>query len=72
MGIVVSIFYYMVNPKNLEEYFYCKICSNESLEHFCHLNGDWKTVTCCVSHRIDCINESQQLSSVVEICHQKG
>ena len=55
---VVNNFRYMANFKNLEEYFYCKICSNESAEHFCYLNGDQLTVTCCDSHKTACFDES--------------
>ena len=58
---VVSNFQCMTNFINLEEYFYCKICSNESPEHFCYLNDDQKTVTCCDNHTTACINESCQL-----------
>ena len=58
---VISNFQCMANFKSLEEYFYCKICSNESPEHFCYLNDDQKTVTCCDNHTTACINESCQL-----------
>ena len=58
---VVSIFDYMAEFKNLKEYFYCKICCNKSSEHFCRLNDDQKTVTCCNSHTTACINKSHQL-----------
>ena len=58
---VISNFHCMANFKSLEEYFYCKICSNESPEHFCYLNDDQKTVTCCDNHTTACINESCQL-----------
>ena len=58
---VVSIFDYMAEFKNLKEYFYCKICCNKSLGHFCRLNDDQKTVTCCDSHTTACINKSHQL-----------
>ena len=58
---VISNFQCMANFKSLEEYFYCKICSNESREHFCYLNDDQKTVTCCDNHTTACINESCQL-----------
>ena len=58
---VVHYFRYMANFKNLEEYFYCKICSNESFEHFCHLNDDRKTFTCCDNHATACIDDSRQL-----------
>ena len=58
---VVINFHYMANIKNLEEYLYCKVCSNESPEHFCHLNNDHKTVTCCKKPTTACINESRQL-----------
>ena len=58
---VVINFCYIANVKNLKKYFYCKICSNESPKHFCHLNDDQKTVTCCDSHTTACINESCQL-----------
>ena len=58
---VVHYFRYLANFKNLEEYFYCKICSNEFSEHFCHLNDDQKTVTCCDNHATACIDDSRQL-----------
>ena len=58
---VVINFHCMANIKKFEEYFYCKICSNETLEHFCHLNDDQKTITCCDNHRTARINESCQL-----------
>ena len=58
---VVRKFHCMNNFNNLEEYFYCKICFDESSEHFCRLNDDRKTVTCCDNHRTACINESCQL-----------
>ena len=58
---VISNFQCMANFKSFEEYFYCKICSNESPEHFCYLNDDQKTVTCCDNHTTACINESCQL-----------
>ena len=58
---IISNFQCTGNFKNLEEYFYCKICSNESPEHFCYLNDDQKTVTCCDNHTTACINESCQL-----------
>ena len=58
---IISNFQCTGNFKNLEEYFFCKICSNESPEHFCYLNDDQKTVTCCDNHTTACINESCQL-----------
>ena len=58
---VISNFQCMDNFKSLEEYFYCKICFNESPEHFCYLNDDQKTVTCCDNHTTACINKSCQL-----------
>ena len=63
MGIceVIREFHYMANFNNFEEYFYCKICFDESSEHFCLLNDDKKTVTCCDNHTTACINESCQL-----------
>ena len=58
---VVSNFQCMANFNKLEEYFYCKICSVKTSEHFCYLNIDQKTVTCCDNHATACINESCQL-----------
>ena len=65
---VVNVFPYMIDS-NLEEYFYCKICSLESPEHFCHLNADQETVTCRVSNITACINESHQLPWFGEFCN---
>ena len=58
---VVDSFCYMANVKNLDEYFYCKICSNKTFEHFCRLNDDRKTITCCDNLTTACINKCCQL-----------
>ena len=58
---VINNFNYMAKFKAIDNFFYCNICCNKSSEHFCHLNDDHKTVTCCDSHTTACINESCQL-----------
>ena len=58
---VVNNFRYMANIKKFDKYFYCKICSNKFLEHFCRLNDDEKTITCCDNHTTICMDELLQL-----------
>ena len=46
IGKVIQNVQYMSNAGNLQEYFYCTICSNKSTEHFCKLRQDKKTHVC--------------------------
>ena len=57
---VINNFRYMADLKYFE-YFYCNICSNNCSEHFCSVNNDQKTVTCCVSRKTMCLTKSRQL-----------
>ena len=57
---VIRKFQYMSNVGNLEEYFYCTICSKETTEHFCQLREDKKTLVCCESCTAYVIDKSRQ------------
>ena len=57
---VIKKFSYM--DRNYRKYFYCNICSNNcSSEHFCRVNDDEKTVTCCVSRKTMSMTKPRQL-----------
>ena len=43
------------------EYFYCNIWFCKCSEHFCRVNDDKKTVTCCDSNKTMSLHESRQL-----------
>ena len=57
---VIHNFQYMSNIGNLEEYFYCTICSNKTTEHFCHLKEDKKTLMCYESFTANIIDNTRQ------------
>ena len=57
---VIHKFQYMSIVKNLEEYFYCTICSNKTIEHFCQLKEDKKTLICCESCTANVIDKTRQ------------
>ena len=56
---VITNFRYMADP-NYRVYFYCNICSNKCSEHFCIVNNDHKTVTCCDSRKTMSMTKSRQ------------
>ena len=37
------------------------MCSNNAYEHFCHVNEDKETFTCCKHSTTESINEPRQL-----------
>ena len=55
---IISNFRYMTKFKILTNTF---IVRHGSSEHFCYLNNDQKTITCCDSYTNVFINESRQL-----------
>ena len=57
---VISKFHYKAEPNNLKKYFYCKMCAYKCSEHFCIVNNDHKTVTCCDSRKTMSFNKSRQ------------
>ena len=57
---VIRNFQYMPDIGNLEEYFYCTLCSDKSTEHFCQLKKDKKTLVCCANCTANIIDKSRQ------------
>ena len=60
IGEVIHKFQYMSSVEDLEEYFYCTICSNKSTEHFCQLKKDKKILVCCESFTSNVIDNTRQ------------
>ena len=60
IGEVISNFCYKPKDK-CRDYFYCNKCSYKNSEHFCLVNKDQKTVTCCDSRKTMFLTESRQL-----------
>ena len=57
---VISKFHYKPDPKILD-YFYCNICYYKRFEHFCLVNIEQTSVTCCKSRKTISLTESRQL-----------
>ena len=53
---VMSNFRYSNSNKDFEAHFYCKICSNDSSEHFCRLSEDKTEFVCCKNYKTETIN----------------
>ena len=60
IGEVTQNFQHISNIGNLEEYFYCTICSNKTTEHFCQIKEDKKTIVCCESCTSNVIDKTRQ------------
>ena len=56
---IIDKFSHMTSVKCPDERFYCIKCPDKNLQHFCHVDKDFKNLICCINPYRSCIDKRQ-------------